>query len=500
MGALALSILLLIPLTGCVEQRPVSEPVWPPRVLSPQPRKVDLLLVIDNSGGMEQQHQSFLRGFPKLLDALRADVGAGGELPDLRVGVISSDLGAGDYALPSCEEAGGDRGRLQVTPRLAGCTPPSDPWVAFAGGQTNVPGCTGDAASCLHQAVRCIGHLGISGCGFEHHLESMLWALDPVRDTNPGFLRDDALLVVAVLGDEDDCSAARPELFDPADQRQDGPLGPLTSFRCFEHGIRCDINDRHEEGPREDCVPKDDWLYPLSRYRELLVGLKGGAERVIVTAIAGPPTVSVGHDGPNPTLKPACQSQDGFALPAIRTGTLVRDFRGPFLPICAFDYGPFFERLGRRIARSFDAGCLLDPLLTTSGGLACHPDLPGCGTASCLAEADCTVTALGAGVGGKGAAVDAGLDDGGAGQAIPRCEAARFAGPITSDGPLCWRLSPRPQACEPSLGVAPYALELQGGPKPSGALELRCRRLDLRYSDVPPGTPICGAPDGGQKP
>ena len=435
--------------------------------------KVDILLVVDNSGSMGQEQEALMQQFRRALAALRREIPAF-EALDLRIGVISSDLGAGDYALPSCEAAGGDRGRLQSTPRLATCTAPSDPWVAVQASTTNIPGCAEDAESCAARAVRCIGYLGLGGCGFEHHLESVLWAVDPLRNTNPGFLRDDAVLAVLILSDEDDCSAQRPELFDPADQSLDGALGPLTSFRCFEYGIRCDINDRFEVGPREGCEPAGDWLYPPARYVDVLTSLKTYRDRVVVAAIAGPADkVMVKKDGPNPVLGPACQTQDGFAQPAIRIDRVVRGFRGPFGASCAYDYGPLLDRFGQRVARAMDSTCLVDPLLTEQGGLACHPSLPGCEDApNCLSEVACQVRQ----------ALPAGAPD----ALIPRCEKALFdSGKAQSyTGPGCWRLIPRPIACDPATGVAPYGIEVLGATKGSGPLELRCRRVDARFSDA----------------
>jgi len=110
-------------------------------------------------------------------------------------------------------------------------------------------------------AFQCIAKLGTQGCGYEHSLESARRALDPQSNINPGFLRDDAFLAIVFITDEDDCSARNPQLFDPTQAALTDPLGPLTSFRCFEFGITCDINDRNKMGPRHNCVPAQDWLW-----------------------------------------------------------------------------------------------------------------------------------------------------------------------------------------------------------------------------------------------
>ena len=71
-------------------------------------------------------------------------------------------------------------------------------------------------------------------------LESVYRALhDPVPVENTGFLRDDALLVIFFVTDEDDCSAPPDsDLFDPS---PDGlaKYGVLHSFRCTQWDITC---------------------------------------------------------------------------------------------------------------------------------------------------------------------------------------------------------------------------------------------------------------------
>ena len=74
-------------------------------------------------------------------------------------------------------------------------------------------------------ALECFGPQGISGCGYESPLEAMTQALNPNKPWNSGetpFLRDDALLAIAIVTDEADCST-----------RPDG-RSPLT--RCSTPG------------------------------------------------------------------------------------------------------------------------------------------------------------------------------------------------------------------------------------------------------------------------
>ncbi|MBW2736711.1 MAG: hypothetical protein JRH20_30360, partial [Deltaproteobacteria bacterium] len=256
--------------------------------------KVDVLVVIDNSGSMAHEQRNLADNFPRLMDELNT---AG---LDYRVGVVTTDLGAGNYgsAIPTCETAGGDGGRLQQHAQSPGCTAPQDPWISYNGVVSNIPGCVGDGAECAQQAFSCIARLGIEGCGFESTLESMRRALDPASHANPGFLRPDAALAVLVITDEDDCSAAKPQLYDPAQQSQTDPLGPLTSFRCFEFGFTCECSGqecaRQVLGERNNCKPSGDYLYSIDRYADLFAALKPPG-RVLFSAVAGPlGPVSVG--------------------------------------------------------------------------------------------------------------------------------------------------------------------------------------------------------------
>lgn len=309
-------------------------------------KDVDVLFVVDNSNSMQQEQQNLAKNFPKFISKLeKAKL-------DYRVGVVSTDLGAGNYALPSCETAGGDGGKLQSKAKVAGCQPPKDAWIASTGGVSNVPG--GDVSG----AFSCIARLGTGGCGFEQTLEASRKALDPALKVNPGFLRSKSALALVYITDEDDCSAKNSKLYDPSQQGLSDPLGPLTSFRCFDFGVTCTCKgkgtcDRTVSGPRTNCVPaKGSHLHEVEDYVSFLKKLRPGGE-VIVSAITGPSDkVEVGLDGSNPTLKPSCQTSAGVAVPAVRLASLVKSFgkRGSLTNICSNDFSPALSKLGDLVA------------------------------------------------------------------------------------------------------------------------------------------------------
>ncbi len=299
---------------------------------------VDLLFVVDNSGSMAHEQKNLSQNFPKLMKALDK------AMESYRVGVISTDLGAGGFALPSCAGKG-DAGKLQTKPRVPGCTAASAAWIEASPKGSNVAG--GDVAG----AFSCVASLGTGGCGFEQPLEAAHLALKP--GTNPGFLRKDAALALVFISDEDDCSASNATLFDPFQNKISDPMGPLSSFRCFDFGVTCDVNDRTKTGPRKGCKPSksSNYLHPVDRYLKQLKQLKP-AGQVVVSAIVGPSgPVEVAHQGHLPSLKPSCTSTAGNAFPAVRLGHFVDAFgkRGATHSICSGDFSPALDALGKLV-------------------------------------------------------------------------------------------------------------------------------------------------------
>jgi hypothetical protein len=446
-------------------------------------KDLDILFVIDNSNSMFEEQQNLSKNFPQLVEALRSQA-LGNRIPNVHIGVVTTDLGAGNWGLPSCEVAGGDGGKLQAQPRVAGCTPPSQPFISYNEGVTNIKSGTKDPILQVKEAFQCIAEVGTGGCGFENQIESARRALDPKLNVNPGFIRKHALLAVVFITDEDDCSAQKPQLYDSNQYSITDPLGPLTSFRCFEFGIQCDINDRTKAGPRKNCKPAYDWLYRVDDYIKFFKGLKPPG-RVLMFAIAGPTDkVEVGMDAQNPILRPSCQTSMGRAAPAIRIKALVDGFakdgffnRGidPSLKydvpvnICHQDYSPALRLLGRKVVGSLGgigSQCLGNPPLTSNGGLVCHQgaQLGGgktCGQ-SCLEKADCVVEEI----------INAGTPQEQT-TVVPRCAGSAFANPgDKSCGATCpcWRIVPRAE-CRPELDGSPYGLEiLRQGSAPQGAV------------------------------
>src|SRR5690242_4714584 len=72
-------------------------------------RDVDILFMIDNSPSMQEEQDKLNANFPVFMNELKKIPGG---LPNVHIGVISSDLGAGaNFAMPgACARPGGDRG------------------------------------------------------------------------------------------------------------------------------------------------------------------------------------------------------------------------------------------------------------------------------------------------------------------------------------------------------------------------------------------------------
>jgi hypothetical protein len=316
------------PGTRCVDGTCV--PIYHPHPYYPQniEKDVDLLLVVDNSASMGDEQKNLYNSIPALFNALKSPK-LNNKIPNMHIGVVTTDLGAGDYALPACELAGGDRGKLQATPRVAGCVPPGKkPYIEYIDGVTNInnPKVL-DPILKVTRALQCIVEVGTGGCGFEAQLEAARVALDPKLNRNPGFIRKDAHLAIAFLTDEDDCSAQKSQLFDPNQTQLTDPLGPLTSFRCFEFGVQCDCPGgactRSTTGPRTNCKPAFSWLYKIDEYVSFFKGLKQPG-RLILLAIAGPADkVEVALENQQPTLQPSCQTTAGKGRPAVRIKALL---------------------------------------------------------------------------------------------------------------------------------------------------------------------------------
>jgi hypothetical protein len=255
-------------------------------LVSPE-RQVDILFVVDNSPSMDPKQEALVKAFPKMIEVLQKVPGG---LPDLHIGVISSDMGAGGgESGGNCDVVLGNRGLLwgndpSVDPASQrnkyatvknlknaagadGCGMGSGQrWIEDtlnADSTTRTKNYQGDLAdvfSCLATSV------GVNGCEFEHQLQSLRVALNPSAEVNPknyGFLRPSAYLAVVIITDEDDCSA------DPTSKTNGGMFatrtpGDTASLRCAARGHVCGGRDIPDYDPASGYSGQKPFVAKLS--------------------------------------------------------------------------------------------------------------------------------------------------------------------------------------------------------------------------------------------
>jgi hypothetical protein len=382
-------------------------------------KKVDVLLVIDNSGSMGEEQANLAANFAPFIDTLEA-VGA-----DYRIAITTTDIGGpgsnctaptgGELQLSSCLdrpatfEFNGESqyeaacvsqcelgdAELAILPTSIDPSGPLEarPWIESYNGVGNLP----DEVEPL-EAFQCFAPQGISGCGWESPLEAVARALGNTEDpTQPeyGFLRPDALLAILIVTDEVDCSYnpdLQAALFE-SDTFKDESTTQVTSAVCWNAGVTCT-----GDSPYADCVatdldanaqpttdPTQMVLQPVSRYVSLLEGIaaqKVEGREVIVSVIAGVPSgYNTGEveqmfaDSEDPVFQSnfgigaGCENVvDGVvqqAVPPVRLETFASAFMSPALPegarnlysVCDADYSPAIEDIVASIEQELPPAC-----------------------------------------------------------------------------------------------------------------------------------------------
>jgi hypothetical protein len=164
--------------------------------VSEQCRRMDLVFVIDDSGSMQEEQNSLATNFPMFADVLNDYTLSSGEHLDYRAAITTSGITASFTIAPPqipgfppippiMQSQVGANGKFRQT---CGMTrpwlEPTDPMMATT--------------------FACAARVGTSGPAIEMPLRAAELA---VTDTvNAGFVRDDALLGIVLITDEDDCS------------------------------------------------------------------------------------------------------------------------------------------------------------------------------------------------------------------------------------------------------------------------------------------------------
>jgi hypothetical protein len=349
------------------------------RVLDPPPAPItalDLLVVLDTSSSMVAEHAALLSfASTELFDRIAAELGG---LPDLHVAVITPDVGASGAPIGACDGDGND-GQFQAGTIDAPCLTGGARYLTASDTGGNYPGTLDEAFACMARTVL------FGGCGFEQPFEAVRRALDGRHGDHAGFLRDDALLLVVVLTDEDDCSVDDPAFF----ASDAAGLGNLDSFRCFRAGVVCTPDDPSSLGAKTGCASREDsaHLQSVGEMAAFLRTLKDDPSQIMVAGMHAPAEpVAVHVDGyaQSPSLAPACASGDGTAAPAIRLAALEDAFpsRAIFGSICDLPMPARLSRIARASGGVMRGGpCLLDAAGVTIGAGTCRGlALPADGT------------------------------------------------------------------------------------------------------------------------
>jgi hypothetical protein len=255
-------------------------------------KKVDFLFVIDSSGSMMYEQEALLRSFPGFIDAIVEKV----ELDDFQVMAIDTCTRDGDgcdgiLGASQTKSGDGDDCGLVGEGRFATQAQPD-----------------------LEQAFSCAANRGNMGSveGNEQTMLAMTESIGPLNaagECNEGFVRDDAIVVITVITDEED---------DPGD----------TGGHWTADGECTNV----DEDPNSPGGPQT-W------YDAVVAAKHGDPEAVVVLALIG----DCDLNGECTGMK---LDYDGIigAEPAPRIREFAQRFQyGQVGPVCVDDYAPFFR-------------------------------------------------------------------------------------------------------------------------------------------------------------
>jgi hypothetical protein len=323
---------------------------------------------------MLDKQNNLKANFPNFINVL----GANGGLPNLHVGVVTSDLGTrstldaqpgpgigtGAGACLGTGKAGNLHGNAAITGSYI-----SDVKAADGSRAINYTGT-------LAEAFSAVASVGAGGCGFEQSIEAARLALDS-NPNNAGFLRAGAGLAIVVLSDEDDCSLAHTALLGT----DTTTYGPLQSFRCTRFGVTCDVSGQTTDqmntvGVKGSCHSNESLadLTRIADYATFFKGLKNSQQNVMFGAIVGPTSPfdielrsPPGGGTGIPALGHSCQYVDGVggtqvADPAVRIAQLAGQFSNSTLStVCQQDLSAPLTALA-----SWATNLASDPCLATA--------------------------------------------------------------------------------------------------------------------------------------
>jgi len=401
---------LPLALWACVSH-PLAQPTPEPRQVTEAyinvapMRHLDLLFMVDNSLSMKPKQDKMKAQFPRLIDALRDP--SDQTLPDLRIAIVDSDLGAGDSIQCHNPPTFGDMGKFQMRDAEKCGANPDAKWLEYTKNQPiNFTGDVSQVFGCL------AGNVGVNGCGFEHQLAALEWAFYLADNkAQLDFLRPEAYLGIVLLTDEDDCSAPPDtRMFKNPMRNEAGGLGcttrghqcgganltyPTTSPVSFPYESCSARTDATCDSSVDTTGPTD--CNPLMNVAQLAAEVKQlkGAEaddKILVAAIYGTPRPGDATARPykidvvpnqmpdapiaqvydywpicyDPDFMPAGSGFDRTAADHGATGGLrIKAFLDEFKPgnrlaysICESDFGPAMGGIGKALTNMMRNLCV----------------------------------------------------------------------------------------------------------------------------------------------
>lgn len=344
-------------------------------------RDVDLLFVVDDSPSTLDKQTNLKNAFPTFATTLSALPGG---LPNVHIGVVTSDLGtsaAGD-AQPG-PAIGSGPGGCNGHGKAGNLTTNGAATIQgnFISDTANGGGRTTNYTGTLAEAFSASASVGAAGCGFEQSIEAAKVALGN-NPTNAGFLRPSASLAIIFVTDEDDCSLEHTTMLGT----DTTTLGPLQSFRCTRFGVTCDVggttpDEMNQAGVKGSCHSNDSgqYLAAVGDYVSYFKSLKADPRNVLVAAIAADPQpvtvelrVPPGQSTPVPALAHSCQYTDAnnnleVGDPAVRIQQLVDGFdRHAFGSICSTDLAAPLADVANQLGNMVGNPCIGNPISDVS--------------------------------------------------------------------------------------------------------------------------------------
>jgi len=183
-----------LPVTGLASDDPVAAP-------SSGCTKVDFLFVVDNSLSMLEEQTALVQSFPGFMRVVEQTLGAS----DFHDMVVDTDAGGVGDALSTLLGRGDTCGPVLGAGHRQN---QAGEECGIEGSQRYLDSSQSDLAG----AFSCVAQVGTLGSPREAPVDAMLASLEPAINApggcNAGFTRDDAILVITLIGDEDDATSS----------------------------------------------------------------------------------------------------------------------------------------------------------------------------------------------------------------------------------------------------------------------------------------------------